>query len=102
MSNADFNRGEQYRESSQKRARAFLEKMDRDDPFWMDRIVPAPAKSLFDWSESIFQSILTQAVCTALILCLLVSASGARVTAKALTLSLASDWQAVESDSNRE
>lgn len=79
---------QRYREASQEKARAILERMDRNDPLWMDRISSPTKKSWFNFTESLIPNFLTQAVSVAVIVCLLISASSARMTVKAVMLTI--------------
>jgi len=93
MTDRELQTSQHYRDASRENARRLIEKMDRNDPLWMDRIASSARQSWFDWSESFFASILPQTVCLAVIVCLLISATSTRITLKAATLTMAAGLQ---------
>lgn len=97
MFDCESQLSKRFRDNSQNQARVLLGKMDRIDPLWMERVLPSPKWSFFDLGDSIPSNFFAQAVGMALVVCLLISASSARVTAKAVTLAMQTDEQTEQS-----
>lgn len=98
MASTDSFIGQRYRDESLEQARKILRQQDCENPNWME--VPlSPPRNALTWGESFFPNFLVQSVCTAVIVCLLISATTTRLTAKALTLAMETRLQTEAVDS---
>ncbi|MGC9328473.1 MAG: hypothetical protein ACP5I1_12630 [Candidatus Hinthialibacter sp.] len=102
MTGVDSKLFTRLREASQNQARTALMQWDQNRPSWMEDCVMPRRKPWFSLGEINEWEWMMQTACLAVIVCLWISASSARLTADALSLVIQTDPLIEQQIVNRE